>query len=120
MKSKNMKMGIGLFLIFLGITLLLIGIFLSSFHNLGNWGEILAIGGVVVICIGFIIGTVAIDEIRAKKVAEREEIIEEVQEDVENGYKMYIDGREVDIDDIILDDYNITIKDDSKKIILSN
>lgn len=45
-------------------------------------------------------------------------VIAKAEEMVANGSKVYLDGQEVDLDNIILDNYKVEFKDD--KVILSN
>lgn len=103
-------------MILVGIIILTIGEFRCS-YSIKSTGELFLKYGII----GFIAMSLFLGYFMVYKKFNKNtemKIIEIVQEDVENGYKLYIDGQEIDINTINLDKYEITIKDDEKIVIL--
>lgn len=49
----------------------------------------------------------------------KKELVNEIKTDMQNGYELYLDGKEVKLENIDLNDYKIKIDNSKKKIILS-
>lgn len=103
-------------------------LFCSNYVNDEKSHFILVIGTVVAVLLllvgAFDTGKANRDKIEAKKQVQiekeqRKKLEASVKDDVKNGYKIYVDGTEVEYDNIDLSKYSIKIDTKKKKIILS-
>lgn len=94
-----------------------IGILFLLFRGLYMYIEY---GENYIVCFFVLILLVAFFTIRAANISiSTETKKEKVKTDAVNGYELYLDGKEVKLKNIDLDNYKIKIDDSEKKIILS-
>ena len=103
-------------------------LFCSNYVNDEKSHFIWVIGTAVAVLIllvdAFGVGKVNRDKIEAKKQVriekeQRKKLEDSVKDDAKNGYTIYVDGTEVEYDNIDLSKYSIKIDTKKKKIILS-